>query len=282
MHLPRELESRIGLLLLASCLRTVASDGAPGNTLPMRNLIVVLGDQLDSKSSAFDRFDKRQDAVWMAELADEASYVWSHKARIATFLSAMRHFRDDLRRRGITVYYRQLADRGNRGTFSSELAAAARKYRPQRLILVEPGEWRVKTLFENTATQLGIDLELRLDRHFFASHDPQPFSTTRDGFPGDGFTTVRCQTYFIRHIDDPSSVLQIDLKLPENHLKHRHICLQTPGNGHAHCFEPFFDRRSKKIVKVMRSVHHTVVICVEPGKMIPVPETGESCSRFPG
>jgi deoxyribodipyrimidine photolyase-related protein len=51
---------------------------------------------LDAKSAAFDGFDKNQDAVWMAEVAEESTHVWTHKARIVVFLSAMRHFRESL------------------------------------------------------------------------------------------------------------------------------------------------------------------------------------------
>jgi deoxyribodipyrimidine photolyase-related protein len=58
------------------------------NSKSVRNLIVVLGDQLDEASSAFDGFDPAQDAVWMAEVAQESTHVWTHKARIAVFLSA--------------------------------------------------------------------------------------------------------------------------------------------------------------------------------------------------
>ena len=56
----------------------------------------VLGDQLDLDAAAFDGFDPALDAVWMAEVAGEATHVWSHRARIALFLAAMRHFRDAL------------------------------------------------------------------------------------------------------------------------------------------------------------------------------------------
>ena len=42
----------------------------------IRNLIVVLGDQLNTDSAALRDFDKDQDAVWMAEVASESTYVW--------------------------------------------------------------------------------------------------------------------------------------------------------------------------------------------------------------
>jgi deoxyribodipyrimidine photolyase-related protein len=131
-----------------------------------RDLVLVLGDQLDPDSAAFDAFDSASDAVWMAEVLEESALVWSHKARIILFLSAMRHFRDLLLRKGITVHYRQLDDPGNRGTLALELKEAVRRLRPQRLILVTPGEWRVKEDLVKGAKTTHVPLEIRADRHF--------------------------------------------------------------------------------------------------------------------
>ena len=58
----------------------------------IRSLLVVLGDQLDLEASAFDGFDATVDAVWMAEVAEESTHVWSSKPRTTLFLAAMRHF----------------------------------------------------------------------------------------------------------------------------------------------------------------------------------------------
>jgi deoxyribodipyrimidine photolyase-related protein len=69
-----------------------------------RHIVLIVGDQLNVDSTAFDGFDPKQDAVWMAEVTGEATHVWSHKARIAIFLAAMRHFRDELHNRGFTVH----------------------------------------------------------------------------------------------------------------------------------------------------------------------------------
>ncbi len=136
-----------------------------------RHLVLVLGEQLNLDSAAFDGFDPACDAVWMAEVAEESTHVWSHKARIAMFLSAMRQFRDTLRRQGLTVHYRQLDDAVNTGNFRGELTATASRLCPQRLIWVEAGEWRVQTNLESTARALGVDFEVRLDRHFFCSRE---------------------------------------------------------------------------------------------------------------
>ena len=52
---------------------------------PLRTLVLVLGDQLDLSAAAFDGFDAAQDAVWMAEVADESTQVWSSQPRIVGF-----------------------------------------------------------------------------------------------------------------------------------------------------------------------------------------------------
>lgn len=134
-------------------------------------MVIVLGDQLDADSAAFDNFDKKRDVVWMAEVAEESTHVWTHKARIAMFLTAMRHFRDSLARRKISVHYRQLDDRDNKGTFAAELKSAIKKLHPERLILVDPGEWRVRESFLDTAKRLDIELELRSDRSFLCTSE---------------------------------------------------------------------------------------------------------------
>jgi deoxyribodipyrimidine photolyase-related protein len=138
---------------------------------PCRHLVLVLGDQLNADSAAFDAFDPAQDAVWTAEVTEESTHVKSHKARIALFLSAMRHFRDALRGRGWLVHCHQLDDPKNAGTLAGELAAAAKQSRPQELILVEPGAWRVQESLRTTARELGVDLEIHPDRHFLCTRE---------------------------------------------------------------------------------------------------------------
>ena len=88
---------------------------------PVRHLVLVLGDQLDIGSAAFDGFDPQVDLVWMAEVAGEATHVWASRPHIALFLSSMRHFRDRLNDEGFPVEYRRLEDPENRGTLGLSL-----------------------------------------------------------------------------------------------------------------------------------------------------------------
>lgn len=140
----------------------------------MRNLILVLGDQLDRQSAAFDDFDPADDAVWMAENVEESTHVWCHKLRLAVFFSAMRHFRDELGLRDIRVLYHELTTDGRKDsgqTFADILEARCREERPEKLIVLEPGDYRVKMLLEGAAERLGIPLEQRVDRDFYSTTD---------------------------------------------------------------------------------------------------------------
>jgi deoxyribodipyrimidine photolyase-related protein len=136
---------------------------------PVRNLILVLGDQLDAESSAFDGFDPKRDAVWMAEVEEEASHVWSLKTRTAVFLSAMRHFREALRARLVCVHYRELDDPENAGSLEAELVRSMETLKPGKLIIVQPGEWRVREQIEKAAGVAAVPLEERSDRHFLCT-----------------------------------------------------------------------------------------------------------------
>jgi len=140
----------------------------------MRSLIIVLGDQLDLDASAFDDFDPATDAVWMAEVVEESTHVWSAKQRIAMFLSAMRHFSEALRNAGRTVQYSRLergasdgADSGS--TLAEQLAAALGEFAPERLVMTAPGDWRVLQAIKSVASGRGVPLDIREDRHFYGT-----------------------------------------------------------------------------------------------------------------
>ncbi len=139
----------------------------------------MLGDQLNADSALFDGFDAETDMVWMAEVPVESTHVWTHKARIALFLSAMRHFRDRLRGDGLTVDYRQLDDDGVLPTLGEELAAAIGRLKPQRITMVHAGEWRVQREIAATVEKAGLELEVLPDRHFLST--PEEFGAHAEG-----------------------------------------------------------------------------------------------------
>jgi len=135
----------------------------------LRHLVLVLGDQLDAEAAAFDGFDPAQDAVWMAEVAEESTHGPSSKMRTAFFLSAMRHFAAELRASGRPLHYVELDDRDNRGSLAAELRAAIAALRPQAVVMTAPGDWRVLGALRAVAAETGVTLDVREDRHFFAT-----------------------------------------------------------------------------------------------------------------
>ena len=137
----------------------------------MRNLIVILGDQLDSDSPALANADSARDLIWMAEATEEATHVWSHKQRIAVFLASMRHFRDHLTGQGHKVEYIELDAPDHQGSLSTELSKAIEKHRPEHVILVEPGEHRVRESIQATCHRLKTPVEFLEDTHFLCSVD---------------------------------------------------------------------------------------------------------------
>jgi len=132
-------------------------------------LIVVLGDQLDLDAAAFDGFDATVDAVWMAEVAEESTHVWSSKPRTVMFLAAMRHFALALQAVGRPLHYARLDAGDNAGSLGAQLQADILRLRPAHLIMTAPGDWRVLEAIKAVAEASDLPLDIREDRHFFAS-----------------------------------------------------------------------------------------------------------------
>lgn len=142
-------------------------------------LVLVLGDQLDHASAAFDGFDAARDIAWMAEVDEESTHVWSSKPRTALFLAAMRHFAAETRARGRPLDYVALDDPANTQTLARELSRAIARWQPARIVLARPGDWRVLQALQSAAAGAGVPLELREDRHFLST--PQDFARHANG-----------------------------------------------------------------------------------------------------
>lgn len=138
----------------------------------MRHLLLILGDQLDRNSALFDGYDPDKDQLWMAENDHEITYVPSHKQRIVLFLSAMRHFRDELNDAGRPVQYHHLyADkRKDSGkSFGELLSQTIKKEKPEAIRVVLPGDYRVKQLLEETAAKHDVPIDFLPDVHFYCT-----------------------------------------------------------------------------------------------------------------
>lgn len=133
--------------------------------------MLVLGDQLWLDNPALAGFDPAQDRVLMIEAASEADHVWSHQARIALFLAAMRHFHQALVGQGWPVCYLRLEDDTVPAAFDERLAWALARLRPRQLAVCEPGEWRVLALVQDTASAADVPVAIHGDTHFLCARE---------------------------------------------------------------------------------------------------------------
>lgn len=146
---------------------------SPAIPQPLRRLVLVLGDQLWLGNPALAGFDPAQDAVLMIEAPGEAAQVWSHQARIAVFLSAMRHFRQTLQQQRWPLRYVALDEPGferpDLAALTQRLAHVLDELRPQALWVCEPGEWRLQQDIGTVAHAAGVPLRWFDDTHFLCS-----------------------------------------------------------------------------------------------------------------
>jgi deoxyribodipyrimidine photolyase-related protein len=145
----------------------------------IRNLILVLGDQLTPGLFSLADADPARDLVLMAELHDEATYVRHHRKKIAFIFSAMRHFADELRAAGLTVDYVTLGSAENQAGFTGQIAHAIAKYRPARIVVTEAAEWRVADEIAGWRTRFAMPVEIRPDGRFLCS--PAEFRAWAEG-----------------------------------------------------------------------------------------------------
>ncbi|MQX35807.1 cryptochrome/photolyase family protein [Roseospira navarrensis] len=129
-------------------------------------LILVLGDQLSPAAAALRDGDPARDRVLMAEVMGEATYVRHHKKKIAFVFSAMRHFAAELAAAGWAVDYVPLDDPDSTGTLAGEVARALDRHPCDRVVVTEPGEWRVLADLAALRNRLPVPLDLWEDDRF--------------------------------------------------------------------------------------------------------------------
>jgi len=139
----------------------------------MTTLRFLLGDHLSREISSLRDLDPARDVILFAEVAEETTYVPHHRQKIVLVLAAMRHFAAelaaDLAAGGIRVDYVRLDDPANTGSFTGELRRAIDRHRPARVVVTEPGEWRVEEMARRWAEELGVEVEVREDARFLCS-----------------------------------------------------------------------------------------------------------------
>ena len=156
----------------------------------MATLRIILGDQL-SHDLPILRDVGPDDRILMMEVAGEATHVPQHPKKLVLILSAMRHFAEELARRGCTVDYIDLESPASRPSFTATLSEYLATRSFDRLRLTTPSEYRVR--------QEVLGWESRFDSPVHIDSDPR-FVVTPDEFAAwaDGRKQLVMEAFYRR------------------------------------------------------------------------------------
>jgi deoxyribodipyrimidine photolyase-related protein len=158
----------------------------------VRHLAWLLGDQLGIDNPALENLDPAHDAVLMVEAPGEAAAVWSHKARIVLFLSAMRHRAAELREQGFTVHYIAFDQWPDLPGLVERAARVIADLKPVSVRLCEAGDWHIEQAILAAAQTQGWNLRYLDDTHFLCSR--REFAEW-----AKGYKQIRME-FFYRHM----------------------------------------------------------------------------------
>jgi deoxyribodipyrimidine photolyase-related protein len=168
----------------------------------MKQLVLILGDQLWLENPALLAADKKRDTVLMVEAPQESTHVWSHKVRTAVFLSAMRHFAQTLREAGWRVQYEQLGQHPH-PTLAQAWAQHIAALKPNRVLVCEAGDWRVEQHLIKVCKQQKVELACLPDTHFLISR------TEFARWAGEKPKQLRMEMFY-RHMRKTTGILMPD------------------------------------------------------------------------
>ena len=132
-----------------------------------RTGILMLGDQLSWQHAALTTVDPEQVVIILAEVVEEATYVRHNRHKIALLFSAMRHFAVALRERGFQVEYYAFEEA--LPTLLSACERAQTQVGFNRLVVCEPGEYRLREQMMRWSTALEMEVEILEDTRFLSS-----------------------------------------------------------------------------------------------------------------
>lgn len=102
---------------------------------------------------------------------EEATYVKHHPKKIAFLFAAMRHFALELEEKGYQVRYVKLNNRFNRGNLTDEVARVLEEVSIDKIIVTEPGEYRLEQIIKAWEKKLNVQVEIRIDDRFLCSRE---------------------------------------------------------------------------------------------------------------
>ena len=135
----------------------------------VRNLVVILGDQLSFEISSLEKIRKNEDKILMMEVSDEIEYANHHKKKLVLIFSAMRHFANELKKNDFDVTYIEF-DKSEK-SFTNELKRQCKEFNPESIKITHPSEYRILDEIKKWKKILNIPVTILDDSRFFCKID---------------------------------------------------------------------------------------------------------------
>jgi deoxyribodipyrimidine photolyase-related protein len=134
----------------------------------MSTVRLILGDQLNSRHSWFERTDP--DVVYlMAEMRQETDYVRHHIQKVVGFFAAMRAFKEEMTSRGHRFRYFRLDNADNPQHLTGVIRLAMEETGAKRFEYQRPDEYRLERMLADFAAEAGVEVEMVETEHFLSS-----------------------------------------------------------------------------------------------------------------
>lgn len=136
----------------------------------MSTLRLILRDQLSFSVSSLEDACA-DDVILICEMMQEFTDVYHHPKKIAFLLTAMRHFAEELRKKGYKVRYIRLDDPNNSGSLKEEVHRALKEIGSKKVVVTQPSEYRLLKTIQAWHIDLGCRFDIRQDTRFLCDID---------------------------------------------------------------------------------------------------------------
>jgi len=134
----------------------------------MKTLRLLLGDQLNSQHSWFDKVDTNVVYV-MAEMRQETDYVKHHIQKVVAFFLSMRNFSEELMTRGHHVIYFKIPDANNPHNLEQLILDLVAENKFESFEYQFPDEYRLDEQLKSICEKLSIPTKAIDSEHFYTS-----------------------------------------------------------------------------------------------------------------
>lgn len=134
----------------------------------MKTLRLILGDQLNSQHSWFEKVDENV-IYLMAEIRQETDYVKHHIQKVVAFFLAMRNFSNALSKNGHHIVYFKISDEDNPQALQQLIHQTIENHKIDFFEYQFPDEYRLDEQLKNICSILNIPSKVYDSEHFYTS-----------------------------------------------------------------------------------------------------------------